>query len=530
MKEAMANLKVLSAKNIAGYALILLNLIACIYVVTAAALAWADVAANAFAFLFVFTAVADMAWGAFTKRRWGFWLIAGIAAAFLINYLGLYLVTLSVFENSFSVAGAFVLFLIPVASLVLIGADMMQIEQKPSKIEKLRKFLLFAVKPALCAALLAIAILGYDAVNNFGESVHAYTTTRAGILFLLAAIAIVFLLLRLCVREGEGSLKERLKSEFAFIMIAVILSGLAIGYFSTANAKVNQDAARAKAAYVQAFNDEIFERDDEGFAKMPFNLSQYFLGIPTTGYSIERNNVYTEEGISGSGNILKLSYDAYVPNADCSVNSVLISIHGRGGDKDTGNYAQKHKYFASRGYTVFDLQVGDFNEKGTGFPKDDEATYMNMSENLLLFFDHLKANNLFNANLDSVFITGGSMGGGITMIAGLSFANRIKAKGITVKGLIPYYPVYYTHREKEEDYLQFVNETSAPCLLILGENDGTVDMNVIAYADKAYKEKGKGQFAGVWISSAGHGCDGMFVGRANQIINYFVERFMAQFR
>ena len=170
---------------------------------------------------------------------------------------------------------------------------------------------------------------------------------------------------------------------------------------------------------------------------------------------------------------IKLYFDVYMPlergEGLPGQNSTLIRIHGGGwvsGDKGGANMVQMNKYFAAQGYIVFDIQYGlhdspiavmDFitpsYNKGD-FDIDD------MIRHIGEFTKYLTQNaDNYGANLDSVFISGGSSGGHLASAAGLAIASgnysNIFSQNLTIKGLIPFYPsngqmVYFGIDGKEE--------------------------------------------------------------------------------
>lgn len=88
---------------------------------------------------------------------------------------------------------------------------------------------------------------------------------------------------------------------------------------------------------------------------------EYF-GIVTQDYAVDKHMLYytSTEGIDKG---LELRYVVYYPTFEGADKSVLVNIHGSSCDKDIGNYAYRNKYFASRGYVVYDIQIGYYKER-----------------------------------------------------------------------------------------------------------------------------------------------------------------------
>lgn len=281
------------------------------------------------------------------------------------------------------------------------------------------------------------------------------------------------------------------------------------------------DAERAVADVESAFGQVAYE---EGMLKAPYDFSLEFFGISTENYTLERDKVYFDgEDIYGA---LTLRYDAYYQNGESK--GVLINLHGSGGDKDTGNYAHRNKYFASRGYTVFDIQYGDYNEADTGgerrFSSDTERV-----EFLLKYIDEFivyASGAEEAADWNNLFITGVSMGGTSASRYALSYGNSNTLENVTLRGIIPVYPGYSSEDEGVLDCLGNLSNDSTPCLVVMGLYDKVVPPTAAEEYKAAYDAAGA-KCAAVEISFAGHSCDYFMSGRSNQLITYCAERFMA---
>ncbi|WP_018923511.1 alpha/beta hydrolase [Salsuginibacillus kocurii] len=313
----------------------------------------------------------------------------------------------------------------------------------------------------------------------------------------------------------------------------------------------------AEAKYQEAFQEEagqiIPSEQQQYVSNTPFLFPDYFFGINSGEYQLVEDVLYYE-GENGVDQGIKLHFDAYLPPAGQEDlpgdRSVLIRIHGGGwttGDKGSMNNAQMNKYFASQGYVVFDVQYGLSNEKKlieyTKVPENIVGgfTIDDMVRHIGLFTDYLAEHNSdYGANLDSVFISGGSAGGQLTNAVGLGLASKDFDEfntNLNVKGIIPLYPanglgdIVEIEGKKElldPDFL--VTEDSPPALIFQGTHDGIVPRSVAAAFDQAYKEKDNTNSALLMMPFAGHSSNSYFPGYYSQVFVYYMERFMYQFK
>lgn len=314
---------------------------------------------------------------------------------------------------------------------------------------------------------------------------------------------------------------------------------------------------KADIAFRQAFGDEYKEMQgypSELFRGEPFFLPEYYFGTPSGNYHIQ-SDVLFYRGSNGKDKGLELFFDVYSPLTDGNKlpgeYSVLIRIHGgswTGGDKGASNFAQMNKYFASRGYVVFDIQYGvnDLlsqielktvpNTLGGDYSIDDMVSHIG------IFMDYLAMHaDEYKANLNSVFISGGSAGGQLALAYGLTLSDRKDSSlinsGIKVKGLIPFYPanglsIAFNIRGKEElmDPGLLVCKDSPPCLIYQGSHDGLVSEDIAENFRDAYLQAGNKQCAIIHMPFGGHISDIYFSGYYNQIFLYYMERFMYQYK
>lgn len=310
----------------------------------------------------------------------------------------------------------------------------------------------------------------------------------------------------------------------------------------------------AALEYEAAFGGiKLLNPEEISFRRNTFSLPEYFFGIPSPNYEVQENVMFYE-GTEGIDKGIKLYFDVYTPPKNKSGllggNSVLIRIHGGAwtmGDKGMFNFAQMNKYFAGQGYVVFDIQYGLSNverlfdilpaskERVGSFTVDD------MVRHIGIFTDYLvKHREEYHADLNSVFISGGSAGGQLALAAGLGITeggfDDILNDRLKIKGIIPFYPA-----NGLSDVLELggqkalvnptilVSENSPPCLIYQGNQDGMVDPSVSEQLQAAYHDNGNFQCAVMRMPFGGHASDLYFSGYYNQVFLYYMERFMYQY-
>ncbi|MEB1806027.1 MAG: alpha/beta hydrolase [Bacillaceae bacterium] len=306
--------------------------------------------------------------------------------------------------------------------------------------------------------------------------------------------------------------------------------------------------------YIQAFRSDpkqIIPTDDKHFMQTPFSLPDYFYGTKSGGYRVKENILYYE-GKEGVDKGIKLHFDVYLPPAngkDLPGNhSVLIRIHGGGwtsGDKGSLNNAQLNKHFASQGYVVFDVQHGLSDGERVfkflkvpdnivgSFSTDDMVRHIGIFTDYLA--DHYKE---FDANLDSVFVSGNSSGGHLANAVGLvNHRYDYLNPKLKIKGVIPVYPanglasvVGIGGSEDIMDPSLLVAKDSPPVLICQGTHDGIVDQTIAIQFDKTYKKRGNAKSALILLPYAGHASNSYYSGNFNQLFIYYMERFMYQFK
>jgi len=293
------------------------------------------------------------------------------------------------------------------------------------------------------------------------------------------------------------------------------------------------------------------------FKASPLVAAEYFLPQPLDD-CVVMENISFHNGSNGNENGLQLFFDAYLPSSTDQplpgANSSLIRIHGGGfsiGDKGTGNMPLMNRYFASQGYCVFDVQYGLINRSSIlSFAKIITPEYVmgnysinDMVRHIGLFGQYLALHQAeYQANLSSVFVSGGSAGGHLTCVTALAIASgnytSIFGSGITIRGFVPFYPVTMVDsridggisNQEFYDPISLVSASSPPCLIYHGSQDGILAPQTSQDLKDRYTDQGNPSCMVIFLPFAGHGSDIAFYGYYNQFFLYYMERFMYLYR
>lgn len=315
--------------------------------------------------------------------------------------------------------------------------------------------------------------------------------------------------------------------------------------------------SNADRAYAEAFGTDYKGNVDfrsSFFRQVRFSLPEYIYGTLSDAYDLRENVIYYK-GSEGVDKNLILSFDVYTPLKGKGQlpgdNSVLIRIHGGGwtiGNKGSGNFAQVNKYFASQGYVVFDVQYGLSykNKLVKSYPVETtrvgDFSIDDMVRHIGVFTKYLAEHkDEYGANLDSVFISGGSAGGQMISAIGLGIASGkysdVLDSRLKIKGLIPFYPANglpqnlgLDGRREFLDPVELVSKDSPPNLIYQGDHDGMVEPAIADKYRAAYLEKGNSGCAILKMPFGGHASDFYFSGYYNQTFLYYMERFMYKYR
>jgi acetyl esterase/lipase len=302
-----------------------------------------------------------------------------------------------------------------------------------------------------------------------------------------------------------------------------------------------------------AFGDSFDEvASESSFRTMPFSLPEAVFGMGNGACTVTQDIAYLREKRS-DGKETILRFDAYQPKDILKPDDgypVLIRIHGGAwtiGDKGSGNFAQENKYFAGKGYCVFDVQYGlaDKEKFIAGVPVSDDVVgpfdIDDMVRQLGVFTRYL-ADRREQLKIDSsrVFISGGSAGGQLACAVGLGLADGryagILDNRIRIRGILPYYPAIGLSTElgiggspQWVDPVMLVSGKSPPCLVYQGTHDGIVDPSTPLRLRDAYQKAGNPACAILYMPFGSHGSDLSFSANYHQVYLYYMERFMAHF-
>jgi predicted esterase len=367
----------------------------------------------------------------------------------------------------------------------------------------------------------------------------AIISGQFGTFFSIIFLANTLLLLKLKRR------KRTTKKYYRTALIGFFVSGCLLMPLFVTNSTVRNAENTFSIAFGSNWEDKIPSGSNKYFLQTPFSLTSYFLGSRPKASIIETNTLfYNDESI-------RLYFDAYMPlNGGESLpgaNSIIIRIHGGSwvsGDKGMMNMMQMNKYFASQGYVVFDIQYGlDKNplfelDPLTPDYKKGNFNIDDMMRHIGAFTQYLTAHaDEYGANLNSVFVSGGSAGGHLASAVALAIASGnytdIFGTGLTIKGLIPFYPangqmVFFGISGSDEfkNPEKLIDQNSPPCLIFQGTHDILNYFSISERIRNIYHAKGNRECAILWMPFGGHASDFYFTGYYNQIFLYFMERFM----
>lgn len=415
-----------------------------------------------------------------------------------------------------------------------------QSEKKTDKVIRIILMLLLSI------VLLIGAFLAFVIVTGRDVGLVQVVISQYSLFYSLIFLSIAGLLLKIS--------KVKLQS-----IIGVLISFLGISLFVLFNLPLFTIPSLlndSETNYTEAFGEEwkTIGEDDSLFMSSPISIPGYFFGIPSTDYNVTEDILFYE-GTEGVDEGLELRFDVYTPTLDAAQlpgeGSTLIRIHGGGwnsGNKGSENYSQINKYFATQGYVVFDVQYGlndqdQFVEFATvpdeiagDFSIDDMVRHLGIFTTYLA--DHHEE---YSANIDSVFVSGGSAGGHLANAVALGLSSgeytELLDDRLTVNGIIPIYPAnglagYQDITGKDElvDPALLVEEDSPPTLVYQGQHDTIVDPRVAENFKAAYLENGNTEIAIIRMPYGEHASDLYFPGFYSQTFIYYMERFMYQYK
>ncbi len=410
---------------------------------------------------------------------------------------------------------------------------------KAMKTNRIVKLILKIVCYFTLAFGIYFAYLILNGSSDYAAGVFGIFIGQFGVLIAFNFLASTILLLKL---------KDKQKNKRGYYAIALI-GLICTGIFMLPMCLSSYTAYSANVNFTAAFGDDWKDIDNdivkEYFMQTPYASGQYFLGIPPKDCEVEENvKFYDDDDV-------KLYCDVYhVDNAEDLPGkaSVMIRIHGGGwvfGDKGWGDMMQAAKYFAAQGYIVYDIQYRLYDMNGlldwdplTPKYRKGDFNMNDIADSLGEFLKYLVENNDYDANLHSVFVTGGSAGGHLTCVLGLGVAEGvfedqgITSENITIKGIIPFYPGNGVSRVlgvdgKDElvDPTELVDKNSPPCLIYQGTSDGLVNPKISQELKDTYDANGNDECAIIWLHLTGHSNDIYFNGYDQQIFLFYMERF-----
>ncbi|MFX0026058.1 MAG: alpha/beta hydrolase [Candidatus Hermodarchaeota archaeon] len=320
-------------------------------------------------------------------------------------------------------------------------------------------------------------------------------------------------------------------------------------------------------AYGENWEDQIPEEvKNNYFLTYPFAFGATFLGWPLAECLAEKDIEYYNDGE------IRLLFDVYMPkeyNPNLPGNrSIIIMIHGGGwATGDRGQGLPIIKYLAAQGYIIFDIQYGlidlpelreyfalaGYDEQNIGknvTVKDQVRHIGNFTKKLASEYA-----SIYNANLKSVFIMGGSAGGHLTGVIGFGYNegggiyaeyyNNTFAHNLTVRAIIPLYPANSMREVAEglgEKLLgvpynsssnifeaftpsELVDPNDPPALIFQGMADVLVRPYMSAEIETAMDNAGV-TCCRIEFPFAGHANEMLLNNPHGQVWLYYLERFL----
>lgn len=341
----------------------------------------------------------------------------------------------------------------------------------------------------------------------------------------------------------------------AFLLIVTFIPYMMIPYRTS----------DADNQFLQTYGAAYTNLDTATMRPTPFSIYDSIFGFPIDEgkFSVETNILYLNNGNDS------FYFDWYKPLGDGPF-PVIIAIHGGGwviGNKAGGNVIPFNKYFASKGYVVFDLQYGVYSVNDIPEMGDFAATFSMISslitpnynasytiqqqvENIGYFTEVLEANeSKYHADLSKVFIVGRSAGGHMASVVTTGYRNPLFAGNFSAtmnilggiwfypptnlsrimspfmdKLLVGSLPLALQYNKFSASYL--VENSTVPIMIVQGEKDGVVGYPANIEFQQYVNGLGKTCLF-VTIPWGGHAFDLDFQTYGGQISTYYIERFMA---
>jgi len=397
------------------------------------------------------------------------------------------------------------------------------------------------------------AIVLFKIPNSMAITLSYFLSQISGFLTILYILTTILLLKLLSTRYKKKAWISKTILIFGFSLALLNSLPLISTPFSIQNAE-----NEFNLAYGSNWRSTIPNQVESYMSPTQFNLYGYFLGFPIKDCNVDVDVLYYEN------NGIRLYFDAYYPKGDRSNlpgnNSVIIKIHGGSwqfGDKSLGNVLVLNKYLAAQGYIVFDIQYGLLDAGGSSFiPTPDyvrgNVTLSDMIYQIGNFTKRLENEyaSIYNANLNAVFIMGGSAGGHLTAVCGLGYNDPYFAgnfsSALNIKGIVPIYPPNFAARYFDEEpltrlipgdpisnptaYAKFTPSNLAdagdpPALIFQGLRDDLVSIDNAETIKSALISNGVNCML-LTFPFAAHASD-LIVGNSySQVWTYYLERFL----
>ena len=317
---------------------------------------------------------------------------------------------------------------------------------KPTLLKFLKLLLVILSFSTFIIGIYFTTVLLIPINDGISSSLSYFIAQISGFLMFLYLITTI-LLVKLIPTNKRKSLVK--KCILVFGLVLTFLNALPL---ITTPISIQTAENEFNVAYGEDWRAQIPSSADSYFLPTQFNLYNYFLGFSHRDCNVETDVKYFDN------DGFQLYFDVYYPKSTTTQlpgnNSVIIKIHGGGwqfGDKSLGNVLVLNKYLAAQGYVVFDIQYGLLDAGGSNFiPTPDyvrgNLTLHDMVYQIGYFTKQLETTfaSTYNANLDSVFIMGGSAGAHLTGVIGLGYNDPYFAgnfsNALNIKGIIPIYP------------------------------------------------------------------------------------------
>ncbi len=317
---------------------------------------------------------------------------------------------------------------------------------KPTLLKSLKFLLIILSFSTFIIGIYFTIVLFIPLQDGISSSLSFFIAQISGFLMFLYLITTI-LLIKLIPTIKRRSLVKK----------GILVFGLCLTFFNAlpliaTPISIQTAENEFNVAYGEDWRAQIPSTVKSYYLPTQFNLYNYFLGFSHRDCNVETDvKYYDNDGF-------QLYFDVYYPKSTTAQlpgnNSVIIKIHGGSwqfGDKSLGNVLVLNKYLAAQGYVVFDIQYGLLDAGGSSFiPTPDHVrgnlTLHDMVYQIGNFTKQLEATfaSTYNANLDSVFIMGGSAGAHLTGVIGLGYNDPYFAgnfsNALNIKGIIPIYP------------------------------------------------------------------------------------------